>query len=101
MHIRDVLLDAFGRIDEEMRQSLQGLTAEQLVFRPHEEANSIGWLAWHLARVMDDHMSDLAGRQQAWIVDGWHQRFDKPADPHEVGFGDSAAQVPALRPSNG
>jgi hypothetical protein len=100
MHIRDVLLDAFGRIDEEMQQTLAGLTAEELAFRPHEEANSIGWLAWHLTRVQDDHMSDLAGRPQAWIADGWHQRFGKPANAHDVGFGDSSAQVAAFRPAS-
>jgi hypothetical protein len=100
MQIRDVLLDAFGRIDEGMRQTLQGLTPEQLAFRPHDEANSIGWLAWHLTRVEDDHMSDLAGRPEAWVADGWHRRFDKPADEEDTGFGYSSAQVAAFRPSS-
>ena len=80
MHIRDLLLDAFGRIDEEVTRTLNGLTPEQLTFRPHEQANSIGWLAWHLTRVQDDHVSDLAEREQTWIEDGWHAKFGKPAE---------------------
>jgi uncharacterized damage-inducible protein DinB len=100
MHIRDVLQDAFGRIDEEMRRTLDGLSAEQLVIRPSEQANSIGWLAWHLTRVQDDHMSDLAGREQAWIADGWHARFGRPANAQDTGFGATPSDVAALQPSS-
>jgi hypothetical protein len=100
MHIRDLLLDAFGRIDEEMRRTLDGLQPEQLTFRPSEQANTIGWLAWHLTRVADDHVSDLAGQPQAWVADGWHARFDKPADGTDTGFGYSADEVAALVPDS-
>jgi hypothetical protein len=79
MDCKDLLLDAFGRIAENVRVCLDGLSPEQLVYRPAEQANSIGWLAWHLTRVQDDHVSDLARRPQAWIEQGWHARFDRPA----------------------
>jgi uncharacterized damage-inducible protein DinB len=94
-----LLIDAFGRIEEDMLRCLEGLSPDQLAFQPGEASNSIGWLAWHLTRVQDDHMSDLAGHSQAWIEDAWHARFDKPADPHDTGFGYSADQVAAFRPS--
>jgi uncharacterized damage-inducible protein DinB len=100
MESRDLLIDAFGRIDEDLRRCVDGLSSDQLAYRPAEQANSIAWLAWHLTRVEDDHMSDLAGQPQAWVADGWHARFDKPADAHDVGFGDSAAQVAAVRPQD-
>jgi len=100
MHVRDLVLDAFGRIDEEMRQTLVGLDAQQLAFRPREQANSIAWLAWHLTRVEDDHVSDLAGLAQAWVADGWHARFGKPANPGDTGFGYSAEQVAEIRPAD-
>lgn len=99
MHVRDLLLDSFGRIDEQMRHILGGLSAEQLTFRPAEQANTIAWLAWHLTCVQDDHMSDLAGREQAWIADGWHARFGRPSDAHETGFGATAEQVAQIRPA--
>ena len=100
MDIRDVLQDAFGRIDEEVRRTLEGLTPEQLLFRPSEQANSIGWLAWHLTRVQDDHLSDLAGREQAWTSDGWHARFGRPANAQDTGFGAKPADVAALQPES-
>jgi len=93
-------LDAFGRIDEEFRRTLDGLTAEQLTYLPNDQANSIAWLAWHLTRVQDDHVSDLAGRPQAWLSEGWHARFGKPANAGDTGFGDSASAVAALRPES-
>lgn len=99
MDARDLLVDAFGRIKETMHLTLNGLTAEQLAWRPDEQSNSIAWLAWHLTRVQDDHVSDLAGQQQAWVADGWHARFDRPAEPDDTGFGYTAEQVAAIRPT--
>jgi uncharacterized damage-inducible protein DinB len=100
MECADLFIDSLGRVEESMRLTLDGLSVEQLVARPVESANSIGWLAWHLARVEDDHVSDLAGRPQAWVADGWHARFERPADPHDTGFRDSPEQVGSLRPAS-
>ena len=80
MDCKDLVIDGLGRVEESMRVALEGLSAEQLAFKPGEYANSIGWLAWHLTRVEDDHVSELAGRPQAWIEEGWHARFGRPAD---------------------
>jgi len=99
MDHRDLLRDAFGRIEGTMRLCLGGLAPQQLVYRPSEQANSLGWLAWHLTRVQDDHVSELANQPQAWIAEGWHARFGMPADPTDTGFGDGPEQVAALRPA--
>jgi uncharacterized damage-inducible protein DinB len=98
MDCKDLIVDALNRVDEDLRRTLEGLSAEQLAFRPAEQANSIAWLAWHLTRVEDDHMSELAGRPQAWIEEAWHARFGRPADAHDTGFGNTAEQVAAMRP---
>ena len=97
MDCRDLLIDGLSRVDEDLRRTLEGLSGDQLAFRPHETANSIGWLAWHLTRVMDDHVSELAGVEQAWITDRWHEKFGKPADTSDTGFGYGPDQVAALR----
>jgi uncharacterized damage-inducible protein DinB len=100
MDCRDLVIDGLGRVEEDLRRGLEGLTAEQLAFRPAEHANSIAWLAWHLTRVQDDHVSELAGREQAWIDEQWHARFDKPARSQDTGFGYSPDQVAAIRPAS-
>jgi uncharacterized damage-inducible protein DinB len=98
MECRDLVIDGLGRVEEDLGRTLGGLTGEQLVFRPHEQANSIGWLAWHLTRVQDDHVSELAGAPQAWVADGWHARFGRPADTADTGFGHGPDQVASIRP---
>lgn len=98
MDCKDLIVDGLNRVDEDFRRAVEGLSAEQLVYRPAEHANSIGWLAWHLTRVQDDHMSELAGRPQAWIEQQWHARFGRPADPSDTGFGHGPEDVASLRP---
>src|SRR5712692_5785685 len=100
MDSKDVLIDGYGRIPRSLSMALEGLTAEQLTYRPTEQANSIAWLAWHLTRVQDHHLSDLAGREQAWIADGWHAKFGKPADPADTGQRYTPEQVAAIRPAD-
>jgi len=95
---RDVLSDAYGRIQEIVHRSSDGLDSEGLAFRPEADANSIAWLVWHLTRIQDHHLSEIAGRDQAWTADGWAVRLGMKADPDETGFGHTSDQVAAVRP---
>ncbi|HEX9033303.1 MAG TPA: DUF664 domain-containing protein [Streptosporangiaceae bacterium] len=97
MTTAELLADALGRIREIVHQVADGLTAEQLAYRPQPSANSIAWLLWHLTRVQDDHVADVAGTEQAWTADGWARRFDLPFDDAEHGYGQSADEVAAVR----
>lgn len=89
----DLLTDAFGRISERVGDVLQGLSGDDLVARVGPDANSIGWLVWHLTRVQDDHIAAAAGVEQVWIADGWQQRFGLPYKPKSIGYGQSSAEV--------
>ncbi|HLY64840.1 MAG TPA: DUF664 domain-containing protein [Chloroflexota bacterium] len=100
MDSKDVLIDTYGRIQRILEMSLKELTAEQLLYRPDAQSNTIAWCAWHLTRVQDHHLSDLAHIEQAWMADGWHAKFDKPADPGDTGQGYSPDQVAAIKPSS-
>ena len=98
MNTADILRDSFKRIRDQLAVVLDGLSEEQIAYRPHEEANSIAWLAWHLSRVHDDHMSEIAGEPQAWVAEGWAERFGMPPDPHQQGTGDGPDEVAAIKP---
>lgn len=89
----NILLDAFTRVRDGIASQLDGLTAEQIAWRPAPDANPIGWLAWHLTRVQDDHLADLGGVEQVWTSGGWSQRFALPYDDATVGYGQSSAEV--------
>jgi hypothetical protein len=57
----ELLVDAFGRIGGAVHRVVDGLTPEQLTFQVDPEANSIAWLVWHLTRIQDDHLAEVAG----------------------------------------
>lgn len=87
-----LLVDAFTRVHDELPSQLNGLTSDDLVWRAGPDANPIGWLAWHLTRVQDDHLADLGGLEQVW-TSGWSQRFALPYPEHAIGYGQSTAEV--------
>jgi hypothetical protein len=91
-----VLGDAFGRIRDLVHRSVDGLTPEQLRFRADDEANSIGWLVWHLTRIQDDHVADVAGHEQVWTSGGWSDRFGLPLEPGDTGYGHGPDDVAAV-----
>ena len=97
MRTRDLLLESYGRIDQTLRRVLDGLDADQLAAQVTPGANPIGWLAWHLLRVQDDHVAEVAGSEQVWTADGWARRFDLPVDDSATGYGFSSEQVAQVR----
>jgi uncharacterized damage-inducible protein DinB len=96
-----VLQDGFGRIPELVRGAVADLDADQLATLPQGTGNSVGWLVWHLIRVQDAQIADVAGHEQLWVADGWTERFDMAADPGDHGYGHSLDQVAAVRPESG
>lgn len=93
----EIFQDAFGRIVESGTAVVGGLSDEQLAHRPAPDANSIAWLVWHLARVQDDHLADVAGREQVWTAQGFVDRFDLPFDVGATGYGHDAEAVGRVR----
>ncbi|GAA2003280.1 mycothiol transferase [Catenulispora subtropica] len=97
MQGHELLIDAFGRVHEEVHAAVAGLTVEQLHQRLDPDANPIAWLLWHLARVQDDHVADVAGTEQLWTVQGWAERFGTPYRTGAIGYGHSSHDVAQLR----
>jgi hypothetical protein len=93
----DVLVDGFGRVRDVVHSAVRGLTPEQLQWRVDPEANTIGWLAWHLTRVQDDHVAEVAETDQVWLSGGWAQRFDLPFDQDATGYSQNADDVAAVQ----
>ena len=97
MQGHELLIDAFGRVHEEVHAAVADLTVEQLHERLDPEANPIAWLVWHLARVQDDHVADVAGTEQIWTARGWAERFGTPYREGAIGYGHSSHEVGKLR----
>lgn len=92
----DLLADALDRVRENVHAVVEGLDVDQLGFRIDPGANPIGWLVWHLTRVEDDHVADVAGSAQVWHDGGWFDRFGLPLPRDDHGFGHGPEQVAAV-----
>ena len=99
MNVNDLLADSLGRVREQLPDLVAGLDVDDLAWRPDPAANSIAWLVWHLTRIEDDHVSDVAGTEQAWTAEGWAERFDLPFAESEHGYGMSSGDVARVRVS--
>ncbi len=97
MRSRDVLTYAYEQVEQTFTSTVEGLAPNDLARRVQPGANPIGWLAWHLLRVQDDHVADLAGTGQVWTADGWAGRFGLPVDDAATGYGMDEQEVDAVR----
>jgi uncharacterized protein DUF664 len=93
----ELLTDAFERILHTATAAIDGLTDDQLATRPAPDANSVAWLVWHLARVQDDHVADVAGTEQVWTAQDFVTRFDLPFDSNATGYGMTSEEVGHVR----
>lgn len=101
MDAKDVLIDAYGRIQEEVHAAVDGLSPDDLNARPAPDANSVAWLVWHLTRVQDDHVAGAGGFDQVWLSEDWEKRFGLGLEPGDIGYGHSSAQVARVRVESG
>ncbi|MFF4717341.1 DUF664 domain-containing protein [Streptomyces eurythermus] len=97
MHAKDILIDGYGRIREEVHAVLDGLGPEELHHRPAPDANSVAWLVWHLTRVQDDHIADAFDLDQVWLAQDWQKRFGLDLPRHDTGYGHTPAKVAKVR----
>ena len=97
MQWRELLADGYGRVLGVLESVLKGLAQDDLNWQPHPDCNSIGWLAWHLTRVQDDHIASLMDEEQLWTKEGWHARFNRQPDAKDIGFGHIPKQVAAFK----
>lgn len=104
MSTADAFTELFGRMPDLVREALGDLDVDALAHRPDPGANSIAWLLWHLTRIEDDHVAGAAAAlglgahaEQAWLADGWAERFGLPFDPSDHGYGHGPDRVAAVR----
>ncbi|MGV9710679.1 mycothiol transferase [Gordonia sp. NPDC003424] len=96
----DVLTDGFSRVGENVHAVLDGITPEELAYRPTPDANSIAWLVWHLTRVQDAQIADVAGTEEVWTASGFYDRFALPFPKSASGYGQTPDEVGQLAVSD-
>lgn len=98
MNVDELLTEAFDRLLALVRSAVEGLSPAQLGTPPAEGANTVGWLVWHLTRIQDSSLAELAGREQVYVTGDHARHFGLEPNPDDNGYGHTAAQVLAVRP---
>jgi Protein of unknown function (DUF664) len=95
---QELLRDSFTRLIEHVDELTDGLTEEVASYRPTPQANSIGWLIWHSARVQDIQVCDIAKTlTDVWTRDEWVERFGLDLPRDDTGYGHTADAVAKVR----
>ena len=107
---RELLRDGFDRVAQSVRAITSGTDSSILLHQPDPLSNHAAWLIWHLSRVQDDHVADLAAvlggaeppsrgaaphipAGQLWLEHGWAHRLGLPYEESDTGFGHDGQQV--------
>ena len=97
MDLKDFILDMFDRIQGAMTAAVDGLTHDELRWRPGPEANSIGFILWHQVRCEEVLVQSMIQQKpQVWELEKWHEEFNLPENPMDVGYGYTAEQIAAF-----
>ena len=96
MEIKEFILDVLNNQDKALKAALDGLSQEELIWRPGVEANSIGFILWHQVRDEDYIQSMIQQKPQVWISEKWYEKFNMSDNPDEDGYGYSVEQVAAF-----
>ncbi|TMC72696.1 MAG: DinB family protein, partial [Chloroflexi bacterium] len=54
---------------------VDGLSNEQLAWRPAPRAHSMGWTLWHIARCADKLAAQVGGTAEIWTREGLATRW--------------------------
>ena len=92
MTLNEFIVDALDKENGFLADALDGLGPDELAWQPAADANSIGWILWHMVRVEDMWIQFFAQFQtELWETEGWHEKFGLPT--RDNGFGHTAEQV--------
>lgn len=97
---RDLLTDSFARILEHAEGVTEGLDPGIANRRIVPDANTIAWLVWHSARVIDAQLAPIAGVEEVWTANDWYGRFALDLPPESTGYGHTRADAAKVHRSD-
>ena len=91
--------DCLAQVHLRLLATCEGLSPEQLLWRPAPTANNNGFILWHLSRNEDSRVTTTGVLgEDVWASDSWHERFGQPATAPDPGdrMGLRALAIPSL-----
>ena len=82
----------WGMVD----RALEDVDDEMLGSQPNDQSNSMGWLLWHMSRIVDRFVHTWCqDTPQLWVRESWYERFGLDDDLNNTGQGWSEERVAA------
>lgn len=89
---KDAIKSGLNEYYGKLKQTVGGLTPEELSWQPAPESNHILWTVWHMARVSDRWANQtVLGGEELWTSRNWAERMGVPAERY--GRGETPDQV--------
>lgn len=94
MEAKDFIEVVLQRTQQSVAEAVKELTQRELAWRAGPEANSMGFLLWHITRSEDrNFQSTLQQKPQIWETGKWPEKLGMATGPAEFGFGYTPEQV--------
>ena len=88
MDVMQLVAETLKEIDNDLESALDGLTIDEVEWRPNDESNAIGFTLWHMIRAEDHWVSGFAqGLPDLFVRNGWDKRWNLPGDESGWGYG--------------
>ncbi|MFH1382086.1 MAG: DinB family protein [Chloroflexota bacterium] len=97
MELKEYIQIELDEMKRAVMRVADGLSQEELVWRPSPECNPIGLILFHMARSEDSFIQlRIQGKPLLWESEKWHEKLNMPAS--ETGSHYDGAQVNAFKP---
>ena len=93
MALQEFIRESFEVNWEWFERYINGLSQEEIEFRPTGECHSIGFILWHYGRALDMWTQTLARKQPQLYEREWAQRLGFEPEAMNVGFGYSVEDL--------
>ena len=93
MALKEFIRESFEVNWEWLERYLEGLTQEEIEYRPDDQSHSIGFIVWHYGRALDMWTQSLARQQPQLYEREWAGRLGLRPEAMDVGFGYTAEDL--------
>ena len=94
MDAKELILASLDQSWGFLTRALDGLTQEEVAWRPAPESNSIAFILWHMTRVEDFFVNRVVQRRdEVYEAEGWREKLGTPAK--ESGYEYTVEQLKA------
>ena len=93
MALQEFIRESIGVNWEWLERYVDGLTQEEIEYRPNDQCHSIGFILWHYGRALDMWVQTLARKQSQLYEREWADRLGRDPEAMDVGFGYSVEDL--------